>query len=411
MPIEVVGLHVHHGLQDRADEWLAHLKRQARRWRASGLPVSLQAQVLAGRPAPGDSIEAWARRERYAALGTLARAAGVDVVMLAHHRQDQAETFLLQALRGAGPAGLAAMPLQARRDGITWLRPWLGQPTHAIDSYIRRHRLRHIEDPSNAIAEHARNRLRLAVWPPLVEHFEQAALSLAASAHRAQEAADCLRELSAIDLAALCAANGRLDVAAWSELSAARRSNALRAWLARWLDDGVPESLVQRLSLELPKLKAARWPLRGGELRVHDGRLQATMVEAARPVRRAAPMRLDLSQPGAHPVDEWGGSFEVLLAEGQGLAPEKLRDCELRARRGGERFQRAAASLPRSLKKQYQAARVPQWDRVGPLVYGGGELLFVPGLGIDGRRLSAPGTHALELRWRPAQGQRAASGR
>jgi len=403
--IEVIGLHVHHGLQVQANDWLAHLKRQARRWKGSGLPVSLQWRILQTRPARGDSVEAWARRERYDALGDMARQGDIDAVLLAHHQRDQAETFLLQALRGAGPAGLAAMPRTAQRAGIQWLRPWLAQPSESIDSYVRRFRLSHIEDPSNARHEPARSRLRLELWPLLDEHFDQAAQCLAASAARAQEAAECLQELAGIDLQALCTTDKALVLDEWRKLSQARRSNGLRAWLAQRLHGGVPESLVQRLLLELPRVKVARWPVSAGELRLHDGRLR--FAEATMPAPRSQPPgRLDLSQPGDHPVDEWGGTFEVRLAPGPGLAQQQLRDCELRARCGGERFQSAPGSLPRSLKKQYQAARVPAWGRSGPLVYSDGQLLFVPGLGIDARRHAAPATPALQLRWvaQPAKG-------
>ena len=99
--VQVTALHVHHGLVAGADEWVAHVRRQALRWGAG-----FDMRRLKGVPGPGDSIEAWARRERYAALAEMAHAAGCPLVLLAHHRRDQAETWLLQALRGAGPAGL-----------------------------------------------------------------------------------------------------------------------------------------------------------------------------------------------------------------------------------------------------------------------------------------------------------------
>ena len=126
--LEVHALHVHHGLVADADAWLERLEAQCRRWRAAGLPVHFHSTRLDGRPARGESVEAWARRERYQALAAMARHAGCALVLLAHHRRDQAETFLLQALRGAGPAGLAAMPRRAERAGLTWARPWLAQP-------------------------------------------------------------------------------------------------------------------------------------------------------------------------------------------------------------------------------------------------------------------------------------------
>jgi len=395
--IEVLALHVHHGLQPEADRWLVHLRAQCRRWAAAGLPVTLAWRRLEGRPAPGDSVEAWARRERYAALAGMAREGGADLVLLAHHRRDQAETFLLQALRGAGPAGLAAMPALALRDGITWARPWLDQPREAVEAYLRHHRLSHVEDASNANARFARSRLRQSVWPALSGAFPDSDGVLAAAAKRAQEADACLRELADVDLQA-CADDAGLHLARWRALSPARRANVLRAWLGRALAQGVPESLLQRLLLELPGQPGARWQADGCELRGHGGVLH--VVQPATTPSQAAPLHLDLRRPGRYALADWAGAFVVETAQQGGVAAARLRDCELRLRSGGEQFQRAPGGVPRSLKKQFQALGVPAWQRDGPLLYAGDDLLFVPGLGIDGRQQAGSGPRR-HLHWEP----------
>ena len=399
--LQVVGLHVHHGLQPQADEWVTHLRRQSARWAARGLPVHLLWRRLQGAPARGDSIEAWARRERYAALAAMAAECGARIVLLAHHRRDQAETFLLQALRGAGPAGLAAMPRTAQRGGIVWARPWLDQPREAIESYLRRHRLRHVDDLSNADPRPARSRLRQTVLPVLEQHFPGAAERLAASARRAHEAAEALRELAVLDARETVGADGHLDRTAWARLSSARRANLLRAWLGPRTGDGLPETLVQRLLQELPQARSgSAWPWPAGQLRLHAGLLQA-MTDAVSPPD-AAPAHgrfIDLSRAGRVAVPEWRGFFDVRVVETDGIAASQLHPCELRARRGGEHFQRAPGTPPRSLKKQYQLAGVPAWQRSGPLLYGPDGLLFVPGLGVDARRLAARGVPMLALRW------------
>ena len=181
--LDVVALHVHHGLQVDADAWAQRVQSACKRW-----SLRFDMRRLAGKPAKGDSIEAWARRGRYLALAAMAREAGVGIVLLAHHQQDQAETFLLQALRGAGPAGLAAMPARAERDGIVWARPWLIQPAQAIEAYARRHRLQFVVDPSNADLRFTRSRLRAQVLPVLQQSFAGAASLLADSAARNAEA-------------------------------------------------------------------------------------------------------------------------------------------------------------------------------------------------------------------------------
>ena len=399
--LQVIALHVHHGLQPNADDWVVHLQRQARRWAAGGLPVSLQWRRLQGAPAAGDSIEAWARHKRYAALADMARNCGAGVVLLAHHRRDQAETFVLQALRGAGPAGLAAMPREAQRNGIVWARPWLDQPGEAIEAYVQRHRLGFVDDLSNADLSLARNRLRHEVWPVLAAGFEHACTSLAASARRAQEAAEGLRELAAIDALQVCPEPGQLDVAAWCALSSARRANLLRAWLSVQGDAGAPETLVQRLLHELPAASAsAAWQIPGRLLRLHAGRLQV-VAQLQPPAPPDTPLHIDLSRAGRFAVPTWHGAFEVTDVPSGGLEPQRLCCCELRQRSGGEKFQRSSRSVPRSLKKQFQATGLPAWQRSGPLVYAGGELVYVPGLGIDARAQADAGAPMLGLRWLP----------
>ena len=401
--IEVLALHVHHGLQDEADAWVCHLRRQAARWAASGLPVRLRWQHAQGAPARGQSIEAWARRARYAALAEMARAEGVGLVLLAHHRLDQAETFLLQALRGAGPAGLAAMPRQIERDGIVWLRPWLDRPRPAIEAYLKRYRLGYVDDPSNRQRQLARNRLRHAVWPNLYAAFAQAETSLAASARRAHEAAACLGELARIDRHDVCDAAGALRLHGWLALSEARRANLLRHWLSAQAPAGVPESLVQRLLRELPRaLPPSAWPWPGGALRLHRQRLYVVADRSdAAATTAPAPMHVDLSREGRFAVPAWHGSFEVTTVCADGLAAQRLQRCELRERSGGERFQLAAGCPPRALKKQFQGAGVPAWQRAGPLLYDAQQLLFVPGLGIDARVHAPRDSPMLGLRWLP----------
>ncbi|MGA1327741.1 MAG: tRNA lysidine(34) synthetase TilS [Rubrivivax sp.] len=272
--VMVFALHVHHGLQPQADVWWRHVQAQCVRWRQGGLPIRFVATRLAGAPGPGESVEAWARRERYAALASMAHREGVDTVLLAHHRRDQAETVLLQALRGAGPAGLSAMPREIERSGIRWVRPWLDHPREAIEHYLRRYRLRWVDDRSNQDPRYARNRLRLQVWPAFSQAFEHLEVPLCAVARRAQEAQACCDELAAVDAADAVSPDGALQLAPWRALSTARRANLLRRWAQQWSDVGLPESLLQRLMRELPAARnGLRWPAPGGLLCLRQGRL------------------------------------------------------------------------------------------------------------------------------------------
>ena len=412
--LQVVALHVHHGLLPEADGWVQSAQRLCARWRRRGLPLRLRWGRLAGAPAPGDSLEAWARAGRYALLARLAQEEGASLVLLAQHRRDQAETVLLQALRGGGPAGLSAMALSAERQGLIWARPWLEQPRELIDAYLRRHHLRSVLDPSNLDARLARNRLRLKVWPALLAAFGDAEAALAGAARRAQEASAALAELAALDLAPLVDAQGRLAVAGWRQLSPARQANALRAWWAAQAGRGAPEALVQRLLAQVPATGAARWP--GGGLAVcvlYRGRLQHLAHWPVGPGTPGTPGELsplpsplplpspplDLSQPGRWAAPGWLGVWEVSVCAIGGASPASLQAVQVRARSGGERFQASACGLPQSLKKQYQRAAIPAHDRAGPLLWSAGCLLWVPGLGIDARHQAAEGEPQLTLRW------------
>ncbi len=399
----VVALHINHRLSEHANDWELHCRDQCARWAAEGWPLSFASCRLRSRPQPGDSIEAWARQERYAALGRLARSHGAEVVLLAHHRRDQAETLILQALRSAGVAGLAGMPRATLRDGIHWMRPWLDVPRSAIEAYVRSQDLAHIEDDSNGDERYARNRLRLRVWPALVQAFPDAEPALAAAATWAQQAQMCLDELASGDLSAIVGAAG-LRLAELQTLSAARRVNALRAWLRRQTGAAPPASLLARLRDELFGAGAASWPLAGGLLRRHRGHLtwrRDTEVRAAiEPPRETL---LNIRRAGVYRLPGWGGSLRVTRVKQGGVPLAWLAQVELRLRSGGERFQAGIGRPARSLKKQFQAADLPAWERSGPLVFSGGQLVFVPGLGLDARVIGLPGQAQVTLLWERVQ--------
>jgi tRNA(Ile)-lysidine synthase len=398
LSVKVFALHVHHGLSPNADAWLAACEAQCARWVKRGLPVVFVSTRLSTSPAQGESAEAWARQARYRALRTMALANGVSVVLLAHHRRDQAETFLLQALRGAGMAGLASMPVSVQRDGITWQRPWLAKPREDIEAYVRRHRLKHVEDDSNGDRRFARNRLRIDVWPALIRAFDHAETSLATAAAWAQEARLALDELAMFDLAGITTEKG-LQVQPWLALSSARRSNALRAWLVAQTGRSAAASLVSRVLAELPGTRSARWPLGRGELRVYRGLLTfegEACVAAAAPIRETL---LSVTRAGCYALPGWAGQLHVERSRAEGVPLAWLAHLELRPRAGAEQFQSGPGRPPRSLKKQFQSAAVAAWDRAGPLFYSGGQLVYVPGLGLDARVLGRPGQPLVRLRW------------
>lgn len=400
--VEVWALHVHHGLQAQAEEWAAFVERTCERWASKGLPLHFAMRRLQGKPARGQSVEAWARAGRYEALSAMARAADCDFIALAHHRADQAETFLLQALRGAGAAGLASMPAHAVRNGVTWVRPWLKQPREAIESYVRAHRIRFVDDESNADPRFARNRLRLAVMPALRAAFTDADSALAAAAAQAARARALIDEVACADAAAACD-HGVLVQERWQALSAARQRECLRAWLVPHAARGVPDTLLDRLLRELPGAQPARWQLDGGgELRRYRGRITMSPPSVAAATRW--PCAAEVDRVGTHAVPGLAASLRVGSSKGAGMPLALLHGAMWHARDAAQQFQRAPATPPRSLKKQYQAAGLPAWSRAAPLLFSAdGQLLFVPGLGADARALARAGQPRVSLSWQTSR--------
>lgn len=379
----VIALHVHHGLQPQADDWAAHCEQVA-----ASFGAGFACTRLTGAPGRGDSVEAWARAGRHRALQDMAVAVGADLLLLAHHRRDQAETFVLQALRGAGPAGLAGMPRQQWRDGVCWARPWLEWPREAIHAYAEQHGLRWIEDPSNADPRFARNRLRQTFWPA----FPGGEAGLAQAVRWAREVHELAAEIALADLAVV-ATPERLDLAALSCLSPARASNALRAWLSRHTTP--PASLIERLLGEWHAGATASWPAPGGMCHAYRDGLHWSEEAPATPAARL----VDLSLPGLHRQPDWQGAWLVEPAS-PGIAPERLAQLTQRGRAGGEQFQRAPASVPRSLKKACQASGLPPWRRGGPLLFDAdGRLVAAAGLGMDARAFARQDELQLSVRW------------
>jgi len=293
------------------------------------------------------------------------------------------------------------MPRHIERDGITWERPWLDRSPEAIAAYVRRHRLVHIDDESNHDPRYARNRLRIDVWPALSKAFPDAQVTLADAASWAQQATACLAELAAQDLAALADARG-LQVAGLLALSPPRRDNALRHWLAGLLARPAPASLTVRLVDELPRVSTGSWPTEAGELRIYRGRLR--LVAPAVPTLTSGTRETSLSvrRAGRYALPGWGGALHVERVRAGGVPLAWLAHVDLRQRSGGEQFQAGIGRPPRGLKKQFQARGISAWERDGPLLYSGGQLVFVPGLGIDARVIGLPGQPQVQLTWRAA---------
>ncbi|MDP1742535.1 MAG: tRNA lysidine(34) synthetase TilS [Hydrogenophaga sp.] len=226
-PGQVSAVHVHHGLQAAADDFVAHCQAACAMWQ-----IPLQVLRVQAGHAPGESPEDAARKARYEAFRALAHEgqapAAIKNIALAQHADDQVETILLALSRGAGLPGLSAMPASWQRDGLSYHRPLLAVPATEIRAWLVRRCASFIEDPTNTDERFTRNRIRARLLPVLGDTFPQFRETFARSARHAAEAQALLLEVAREDLLAV---GNPPALAALQELSQPRQANLLRHWL------------------------------------------------------------------------------------------------------------------------------------------------------------------------------------
>ena len=373
--VTLKALHVDHRLHPESAAWAEHCRRFAA---ARDIPCEVIAVDAAA--GAGESPEACAREARYAAFASVLGEG--DWLLLAHHQDDQAETVLLRLLRGAGPEGLAGMPVSRPLGQGHLLRPLLDFSRAELAEWARREGLDWLEDPANAGTDPDRNFLRHEILPRLRSRWPAADAALARSARLQREAAGELARQAAADWAGLAERQpDRIPVAALAALPPARCRRLLRYWIGRINALPLPHARhLQRILDEvLPAspdaMPEVRWP--GARVRRHAGMLWLL------------PERLPTT-PAAQPWDlhrslalDDGRSLEVCETEGRGLRAD-LRgrdDVRIDFRRGGERLRPAGRGEHRhALKKLLQEWGVPPWERSRlPLLYVGRTIAAVPG--------------------------------
>jgi tRNA(Ile)-lysidine synthase len=408
-------LHVHHGLSSNADAWLDHVEAAS---------AMIGARFDARRvdvKSSGTGTEAAARKLRYGALGAMCTAHKVKLMLTAHHLDDQAETVLLQLLRGSGTAGLSGMdaanaaPELLGNPDLVMARPLLQHSRRALEDYAAEHALTWVEDESNVDPRFARNALRHQVMPALAAAFPGFQQRFARSAAHAQSAQRLLTELAEQDLR-LALVDDALDVTMLRTMSDDRVANLLRHWFhvrslampsTAWLQELVTQLLEARAGAQLLVTHPAC------HFRRHRDRLYITPkladlagmrdpddegVEGV-PVREG--QRFAWSGEAQMAFPDYGGVLHFDPAT-SGMDAEWLRTQALLIdfRKGGERLKLAPNRATRGLKAHYQVSDVPAWERPRlPIVWAGKELLFAAGIGMDCEHAAPAGAPAVALRW------------
>ncbi|AXA84373.1 tRNA lysidine(34) synthetase TilS [Lysobacter oculi] len=348
-PGRVRAVHVHHGLHADADAW-------ASRCEAFCASLRVPLQVIRVTVVDVDAgPEAAARAARHRAF--LDAMQPGDWLALAHHRDDQAETFLLRALRGAGPDGLASMrPLRPFGPGLMW-RPLLDLPRADLLAYAQASDLRWIEDPSNASSDFDRNFLRNTVMPLLQQRWPQADAMFAQSARMNRQARTLL---DAEDEAALARLRhglpvDELDADALRVLPPERRARVLRRWMRQLGLPPLPAAALTRIEDEVLQARADAEPRvewAGACIEGWKHRLRAGASSPALP-------------PDWQAV--WDGRAPLSLPEGSVLSLEGSAGfdtpLQVRARMGGERIDLPHRTHSHALKHVLQDAWMPPWIR------------------------------------------------
>ena len=375
-------LHVDHGLQADSRDWSRHCADIARRLR---LPfIGLEATI---RRKKGESPEAAAREARYALLAMVLDPG--EVLVTAQHRDDQVETLLLQLFRGAGVAGLAAMPAIMDFGPGRLCRPMLNVARQEIETYAREKKLRWVDDPTNMETQFARNFLRARVLPVIRQQWLGADEAIARSARHLAEAHSLLKNLGRADYHRVVDGDG-VNVAALRALPPSRRRNALRYFISRHRIDAPSTAQLTEIAGSLLTARPDAQPQiawRGAVMRRRAGRLVLEVKS-----QESADSSADLASKSWL----WGkdrvcilnqrGDRLVLVDDAAGpidlqRLPAML---EVRARSGGEKLRPGQQSRTQALKKLIQAAKMTVEERARlPLLFSGEQLIAAGDRWID----------------------------
>ena len=386
----VRALHVDHGLHPDSKAWEGHCRAAA-----ESLGAGYGCLRCPVEPVSGESLEARARAVRYRALEELLGPA--EILLTAHHADDQLETLMLRLLRGTGVRGLRGIaPLRPFGNGFL-ARPLLSVSKEEILAAARRWGLEWIEDPSNRDTRFDRNHVRAELIPRIKERWPAAARTVGRAAGQMAEAQRILDEAARAD------APGdpdRIDCAVLLKLSPARRRNALRHAMVRL---GLPtpdtrqmEELLRALGVRRRDAKPrVQWP--GGEARIYRDRLYLLEpLPAASPRGYSGEVSLARSWSGPE------GKLRLVSGSGRGL-PANWAEAGLRVRfrKGGERFRPMGRRHSRPLKKWLQEAGVPPWLRARiPLLYREDALVAVGDLWVaHAAAEKADGRTRWQVRW------------
>lgn len=366
----VTAVYVHHGLQAVADAWAVHCSAVAH-----SLGVKCVVLYVNAQPTPGESPEEAARNARYAAFKALLEQD--DMLMLAQHREDQLETVLLQLLRGSGVKGLSAMPTHSACGAGLLLRPLLDTAKAAIDAYAQLHALTWVTDPTNLYDDYDRNFLRNRVVPLLKQRWPQCDKTVARSAKHCAEADHLLASMAGQLLQPLYDATDQtLRISLLQTYDAPQQALVIRHWLSALGVKMPPQGLIDRIAAEVLAARPDGSPVLATTsyaLRRYKDKLYCLPVAKERIQAMAWPNAQTSIALSAHRQ-----LARIDASSGIALAHWQQAQVTIRPRSGGEKIRLPQRLGHHNLKKLFQEADIPPWEREAmPLVYLDGDLAAV----------------------------------
>lgn len=352
-------LHINHQLQAAAGSFESLCRETCEQ-----LGVELEVVHLDLSGESGNSLETRARTGRYRVF---AESSGPgDVLLMAHHADDQAETILFRMLRGSGVRGLAGMPGERPLGGGSLVRPWLDVPRTRLEALATELGLKWVEDPSNTDTRHDRNYLRQQVIPRLQERWPNLERRLRATGRACQESAALASRLAAIQLAELSDGPGRISLTGFRSLPRLEQRNLLRHWCNAELafSDTALDNLTEAAEDRSPRIRSGDYVLR----RYRDHLYRVT--DTPEPVAPESGWRLEEGRELAV------GGFRIWLEADAGSSGSE--PFHVRFRKGGEWIRPHTGAGTRPLKKWLQEQGVLPWERARiPLVFRGDQLIAV----------------------------------
>lgn len=371
-------IHIDHGLSDQSDQWAAHCQQVS-----AALSVDYHCVVVKIEGIAEHGLESAARQARYSAIAD--HVSEQDCVLTAQHQDDQAETLLLQLLRGAGPKGLAAMPVESELGTARLLRPLLGVTQAEIVAYAVQHQLQWVEDPSNQDRHINRNYLRHQLWPVLTERWPQAAEVLSRSAMLCAEHDALVTEFGLLDIETVCveAETQQLSISALSNLSKQRQRNVIRVALQQWQmalpSQKVLNTLLDQVCLaDHDKMPIVSWA------DVEVRRFQDSLYFGQPLTEWHSDVSYSCYEPAPIVLPD-GRVLDWFESEQTGISLDQFEQgLTLSFRQGGESILLQGHAHHKRLKHLYQEWVIEPWlrDRV-PLLFCGVELIAVVGYGYS----------------------------